>query len=86
MLKKGLAWHYVAYDKRPVLAKARLVEFVLYILQFSFVCWHSDFEYLWFFLCEINQWEKEARQKRIGLWASSNPEKPWDWRKNNRRE
>ncbi|XP_020885193.1 staphylococcal-like nuclease CAN2 isoform X2 [Arabidopsis lyrata subsp. lyrata] len=52
MLKKGLAWHYVAYDKRPVLAK----------------------------------WEKEARQKRIGLWASSNPEKPWDWRKNNRRE
>nr|AAD25675.1 hypothetical protein [Arabidopsis thaliana] len=55
MLKKGLAWHYLAYDKRPVLAKARL-------------------------------WEKEARQKRIGLWASSNPEKPWDWRKNNRRE
>jgi len=52
MLKKGLAWHYLAYDKRPVLAK----------------------------------WEKEARQKRIGLWASSNPEKPWDWRKNNRRE
>ncbi|CAE6041217.1 unnamed protein product [Arabidopsis arenosa] len=70
MLKKGLAWHYFAYDKRPVLAKARLVEFVLYILQISFVCWHSDFEYL----CEINQW------------ASSNPEKPWDWRKNNRRE
>jgi hypothetical protein len=33
MLKKGLAWHYLAYDKRPVLAKARLVEFVLYILQ-----------------------------------------------------
>ncbi|CAH2058625.1 unnamed protein product [Thlaspi arvense] len=53
MLKKGLAWHYVAYDKRMVLAKAR-------------------------------SWEKEARQKRIGLWASSNPEKPWDWRKNRR--
>ncbi|XP_023641036.1 staphylococcal-like nuclease CAN2 [Capsella rubella] len=52
MLKKGLAWHYLAYDKRMVLAK----------------------------------WEKEARKKRIGLWASSNPEKPWDWRKNNRRE
>ncbi|KFK29803.1 hypothetical protein AALP_AA7G181300 [Arabis alpina] len=51
MLKKGLAWHYIAYDKRMVLAK----------------------------------WEKEARQKRIGLWASSNPEKPWDWRKKNRR-
>ncbi|ESQ52751.1 hypothetical protein EUTSA_v10016915mg [Eutrema salsugineum] len=50
MLKKGLAWHYVTYDKRMVLAK----------------------------------WEKEARQKRIGLWASSNPEKPWDWRRNRR--
>ncbi|CAA7028887.1 unnamed protein product [Microthlaspi erraticum] len=50
MLKKGLAWHYIACDKRMVLAK----------------------------------WEKEARQKRIGLWASSNPEKPWDWRKNRR--
>ncbi|KAL1191465.1 Staphylococcal-like nuclease CAN1 [Cardamine amara subsp. amara] len=50
MLKKGLAWHYVAYDKRPELAK----------------------------------WENEARQKRIGLWASSNPEKPWEWRKNKR--
>ncbi|EOA24383.1 hypothetical protein CARUB_v10017620mg [Capsella rubella] len=50
MLKKGLAWHYVAYDKRAELAK----------------------------------WENEARQKRIGLWASSNPEKPWEWRKNKR--
>ncbi|EFH52611.1 can [Arabidopsis lyrata subsp. lyrata] len=50
MLKKGLAWHYVAYDKRAELAK----------------------------------WENEARQKRIGLWVSSNPEKPWEWRKNKR--
>ncbi|VVB05846.1 unnamed protein product [Arabis nemorensis] len=50
MLKKGLAWHYVAYDKRAELAK----------------------------------WENEARQKRIGLWSSSNPEKPWEWRKNKR--
>lgn len=31
MLKKGLAWHYVAYDKRMVLAKARFVKLVLYI-------------------------------------------------------
>nr|KAJ0188696.1 hypothetical protein LSAT_V11C900481460 [Lactuca sativa] len=50
MLKKGLAWHYTAYDKRPELAK----------------------------------WEKSARDKRIGLWASSNPEMPWEWRKNRR--
>uniref|UniRef100_A0A1J3JMQ5 Staphylococcal-like nuclease CAN1 n=1 Tax=Noccaea caerulescens TaxID=107243 RepID=A0A1J3JMQ5_NOCCA len=50
MLKKGLAWHYVAYDKRAELAK----------------------------------WENEARHKRIGLWSSSNPEKPWEWRKNKR--
>ncbi|KAM7510013.1 hypothetical protein LguiB_008888 [Lonicera macranthoides] len=30
------------------------------------------------------QWEKEARAKRIGLWASSNPEMPWEWRKDRR--
>ncbi|CAH9057924.1 unnamed protein product [Cuscuta epithymum] len=50
MLKKGLAWHYTAYDQRPELAK----------------------------------WEKEARAKRIGLWASKNPEMPWEWRKEKR--
>ncbi|KAI3508447.1 hypothetical protein L1887_23455 [Cichorium endivia] len=50
MLKKGLAWHYRAYDKRPEFAK----------------------------------WEKSARAKRIGLWASSNPEMPWKWRRNRR--
>ncbi|KAL7583873.1 uncharacterized 38.1 kDa protein [Lactuca sativa] len=50
MLKKGLAWHYTAYDKRP----------------------------------ELEKWEKSARDKRIGLWASSNPEMPWEWRKNRR--
>ncbi|EEF41523.1 staphylococcal-like nuclease CAN2 [Ricinus communis] len=47
MLKKGLAWHYAAYDQRP----------------------------------ELASWEKEARAKRIGLWASTNPEEPWEWRK-----
>ncbi|KAI3761782.1 hypothetical protein L1987_52204 [Smallanthus sonchifolius] len=50
MLKKGLAWHYAAYDKRPQLA----------------------------------QWEKDARAQRIGLWGSSNPEMPWEWRRNHR--
>ncbi|GMY08329.1 staphylococcal-like nuclease CAN2 [Fagus crenata] len=33
---------------------------------------------------ELAIWEKEARAKRVGLWASSNPEKPWEWRKNKR--
>ncbi|KAL5799694.1 hypothetical protein ACOSQ4_032578 [Xanthoceras sorbifolium] len=47
MLKKGLAWHYTAYDQRKEFAK----------------------------------WEKKARAKQIGLWASPNPEKPWEWRK-----
>lgn len=50
MLKKGLAWHYAAYDKRP----------------------------------ELESWEKQARGKRVGLWASKNPEKPWEWRKDRR--
>lgn len=50
MLKKGLVWHYTAYDQRP----------------------------------ELAQWEKAARAKRVGLWASSNPEMPWEWRKDRR--
>ncbi|CAJ1971069.1 unnamed protein product [Sphenostylis stenocarpa] len=50
MLKKGLAWHYKAYDKRQ----------------------------------ELETWEEQARAKRVGLWASKNPEKPWDWRKERR--
>ncbi|KAL5987850.1 hypothetical protein ACLOJK_035606 [Asimina triloba] len=50
MLKKGLAWHYTAYDQRP----------------------------------EFASWEKDARAARVGLWASPNPEKPWEWRKDRR--
>lgn len=33
---------------------------------------------------EFAAWEKEARNARRGLWATSNPEKPWEWRKNRR--
>ncbi|OVA17220.1 hypothetical protein BVC80_1837g15 [Macleaya cordata] len=33
---------------------------------------------------ELKKWENEARAARVGLWASSNPEKPWEWRKNRR--
>ncbi|KAJ4979888.1 hypothetical protein NE237_010668 [Protea cynaroides] len=50
MLKKGLAWHYAAYDRRP----------------------------------ELASWEKQAQTTRVGLWAQSNPEKPWEWRKDRR--
>lgn len=50
MLKKGMVWHYKAYDKRP----------------------------------ELEKWENDARKKRVGLWASSNPEMPWVYRKNKR--
>lgn len=47
MLKKGFAWHYTAYDKRPELAK----------------------------------WQKQAQDGRKGLWASSRPQEPWEYRK-----
>lgn len=33
---------------------------------------------------ELAKWENEARAKRIGLWASRNPEQPWEWRKGKR--
>ncbi|KAF3433320.1 hypothetical protein FNV43_RR24422 [Rhamnella rubrinervis] len=33
---------------------------------------------------ELARWENEARAKQVGLWASSNPEKPWEWRKDRR--
>ncbi|KAI4306909.1 hypothetical protein L6164_030150 [Bauhinia variegata] len=52
LLKKGAAWHYAAYDKRP----------------------------------ELAAWEREARAKRVGLWALPNPEMPWEWRAKERRQ
>ncbi|KAJ8461070.1 hypothetical protein OPV22_033996 [Ensete ventricosum] len=33
---------------------------------------------------EFARWEKEARAGGRGLWASSHPEKPWEWRKSRR--
>ncbi|XP_039827635.1 probable staphylococcal-like nuclease CAN2 [Panicum virgatum] len=33
---------------------------------------------------EFAQWEREARAAHRGLWASENPEKPWDWRRDQR--
>lgn len=33
---------------------------------------------------EFAQWEREARAARRGLFASENPEKPWDWRRDQR--
>ncbi|KAI3884498.1 hypothetical protein MKW92_028816 [Papaver armeniacum] len=32
---------------------------------------------------ELAKWEMEARAAGVGLWALSNPEKPWEWRKKN---
>ncbi|RWW59131.1 hypothetical protein BHE74_00033944 [Ensete ventricosum] len=36
------------------------------------------------YLIVVMQWEKEARAGGRGLWASSHPEKPWEWRKSRR--
>ncbi|XP_062183056.1 probable staphylococcal-like nuclease CAN1 isoform X2 [Phragmites australis] len=33
---------------------------------------------------ELNKWENQAKASRTGLWASPNPEKPWEWRKQKR--
>ncbi|XP_006663734.2 probable staphylococcal-like nuclease CAN3 [Oryza brachyantha] len=33
---------------------------------------------------EFARWEREARGANRGLWASGNPEKPWDWRRDQR--
>ncbi|KAH0461929.1 hypothetical protein IEQ34_009504 [Dendrobium chrysotoxum] len=32
---------------------------------------------------EFAKWQKEARDARRGLWALPDPEKPWEWRRNN---
>nr|CAB3476148.1 unnamed protein product [Digitaria exilis] len=33
---------------------------------------------------ELAKWEKQAQTGRKGLWASSRPQKPWEWRKDKR--
>ncbi|TVU51567.1 hypothetical protein EJB05_03002, partial [Eragrostis curvula] len=33
---------------------------------------------------EFAKWEREARAANRGLWALQNPEKPWDWRREQR--
>ena len=30
---------------------------------------------------ELKQLEKEARKQRRGVWATSNPNSPWEWRR-----
>ncbi|GLT31426.1 hypothetical protein SLA2020_061620 [Shorea laevis] len=32
---------------------------------------------------EFANWQKEARSKRRGLWKSTKPKKPWEWRRRN---
>ncbi|XP_062182863.1 probable staphylococcal-like nuclease CAN2 [Phragmites australis] len=34
---------------------------------------------------EFAKWQREAEDARLGLWASGNPEKPWDYKRNQRR-
>eukprot|EP00249_Psilotum_nudum_P010660 c22686_g1_i1 orf=220-1020(-) len=34
---------------------------------------------------EFAEWEKEACNARIGLWSKKNPQKPWEYRKENRK-
>lgn len=53
MVKRGMAWAYIQYLKRPHAS--------IYI-----------------------EAEKEARDKKLGLWKESNPTPPWEWRKRNR--
>ncbi len=46
MLREGLAWHYLKFNKEPKLANA----------------------------------QKEAQDKKTGLWSRQNPVPPWRWR------
>lgn len=80
MLKKGLAWHYVAYDQR--------VEFATVSKQQPCMLLHVvDLKLVTVVFVRMKyQWQKEAQAKRIGLWVQSNPEKPWEWRRKNKRE
>lgn len=80
MLKKGCAWHYYAYDKRLELSTVS-DQLNLLVFHFFYLFVRSSNTKPWTINC---QWEKEARAKRVGLWAASNPEKPWEWRKDRR--
>ncbi|MFP9098701.1 thermonuclease family protein [Flavobacterium sp. RHBU_24] len=35
---------------------------------------------------QIGIYEREAREKQLGLWADNDPTPPWDWRKSRRRK
>jgi endonuclease YncB( thermonuclease family) len=54
MVKKGYAWAYIEYLKRP-------------------------------YASEYINAEKEAREKRLGIWQQANPEPPWEFRKRQRK-
>eukprot|EP00250_Pteridium_aquilinum_P013323 c21272_g1_i1 orf=140-1216(-) len=55
--------------------------FVQEILLKNGACWH----YIAYDKRrELSEWEQEARGKRLGLWAKSNPVKPWEYRKDKR--
>lgn len=56
--------------------------FVQEILLKNGACWHYV---AYDKRQELAKWEEEARMKRLGLWAKRNPQKPWEYRKDNKR-
>ena len=94
MLKKGLAWHYTTYDHRMELSKVTSTLVPLYstwqngLLHSTWLtraCFGHFISKNSRFVIDVNfQWENQAKTRRTGLWALSNPEKPWEWRKNKR--
>lgn len=56
--------------------------FVQEILLKNGACWHYV---AYDKRQELAKWEEEARMKRLGLWAERNPQKPWEYRKDNKR-
>lgn len=77
MLQRGMAWHYIAYDQRAEFAE---VAYRFFPFVYPIKCDTTSVSWM---LHE--QWEQDARARRVGLWASSNPEEPWAWRRRNRR-
>ena len=79
MLKKGFAWHYTAYDQRPELAK---VSKLFPRLNFSATIYNARYlKNKCLFSLTVGETSTDWPE---GLWASSKPQKPWEWRKDKR--
>lgn len=56
--------------------------FIQEILLKNGGCWHyADYDKRQ----EFAKWEEEARVKKLGLWEEHNPKKPWEYRKDGRK-